>query len=127
MAQVKIFGRRDHLDRMRAELSDVIHGCVMEALRYPEDKRFHRFFAMDRADLVAPSRGECYTIIEISMFEGRSTETKTQLLRLLIERCGEVGIPAADLEITITETPRQNWAFRAKPGDEHDLAYQVDV
>jgi RimJ/RimL family protein N-acetyltransferase len=48
MAQIKIYGNRAHLDRVKAELSDVIHGCVVEALSYPADKRAHRFFAKEK-------------------------------------------------------------------------------
>jgi 4-oxalocrotonate tautomerase family enzyme len=73
-------------------------------------------------------RSEQYTIIEISMFEGRTVETKKQLIRLLFEGIQrDVGISPADVEITITETPRQNWGFRGSPGDEIGLTYKVEV
>lgn len=129
MAQVKIFGVRDHLDPIKQHLSDVIHACVVEALQYPMDKRAHRFFPLDRADFFYPAgRTERYTIVEFSMFEGRSIATKKQLIRLLFERVEqECGISPQDLEITIFETPKHNWGFRGLPGDEHTLNYQVEV
>jgi 4-oxalocrotonate tautomerase family enzyme len=75
-----------------------------------------------------PGRSERYTIIEISMFEGRSVETKKQLIRLLFERASaRLGIAPDDLEITITETPRANWGIRGLPADELGLSYQVEV
>jgi 4-oxalocrotonate tautomerase family enzyme len=59
------------------------------------------------------------TIIEISMFEGRSVETKKHLIRLLFERIGrELGISLQDIEVTITEKPKHNWGFRGQTGDE---------
>ena len=39
MAQVKVYGIRGHLDRVRTKLSETIHDCVVEALRFPRDKR----------------------------------------------------------------------------------------
>jgi hypothetical protein len=39
----------------------------------------------------------------------------------------QAGIAPADLEITITETPRQNRGFRGQTGDEVGLDYKVDV
>jgi phenylpyruvate tautomerase PptA (4-oxalocrotonate tautomerase family) len=62
------------------------------------------------------------------MFEGRTVETKKQLIRLLFERFDrELGISNLDLEITIFETPKCNWGFRGLPGDEHNLDYKVNV
>ncbi len=129
MAQIKIYGLSEHLDSLKAELSDVIHACVVEALAYPPDKRAHRFLPLDPSDFFyPPGRSQRYTIIEISMFEGRSVAAKKQLIRLLFERiCGRFGMAAADVEITIVETPRHNWGIRGLPGDELDLNYRVDV
>lgn len=129
MSQIKIYGLRSHLDPIKATLSDTIHGCVMAALSYPANKRAHRFFPLEPDDFYAPEgRTEGYTILEISMFEGRSVEAKKQLIRLLFERLEKAcGIAPMDLEITISETPKHNWGFRGLPGDEHDLDYKVEV
>ena len=48
MAQIKIYGTKDHLNSIKAKLSDVIHACVVDALSYPVDKRAHRFFPLDQ-------------------------------------------------------------------------------
>ena len=129
MAQIKIYGIDTHLNPVKAKLSEVIHSCVVDALQFPIDKRAHRFFPLDRSDFFYPAgRTERYTIIEISMFEGRSTETKKHLIRLLFERIhAQLGIPGQDVEVTITETPKHNWGFRGLPGDEISLDYKVDV
>jgi len=128
MSQVKIYGLREYLNPIKQELSDVIHACVMEALQYPADKRAHRFFPLDSSDFYyPPGRTERYTILELSMIEGRSIEAKKHLIRLLFERAQSVGIVPQDLEITIFETPKHNWGFRGLPGDEHILNYKIEV
>ena len=129
MAQVKIYGVREHLDPVKVRLSDVIHSCVVDALSFPRDKRAHRFFPLETEDFYYPAgRTPRYTIIEISMFEGRSVETKKNLVRLLFERTRtELGLAPTDLEVTISETPKYNWGFRGQPGDEVDLNYRVEV
>ena len=38
-----------------------------------------------------------------------------------------VGITAQPVEITIFETPKENWGFRGVPGDEMTLAYKIEV
>jgi phenylpyruvate tautomerase PptA (4-oxalocrotonate tautomerase family) len=129
MSQIKIFGIREQLNPIKAQLSDVIHACVVEALHYPPEKRAHRFFPSEKSDFYyPPDRSERYTILEISMFEGRSIETKKHLIRLLFERVErELGIASKDLEITIFETPKHNWGFRGLSGDEISLNYKVEV
>ena len=129
MAQIKIYGLREHLDPIKSELSDVIHACVVEALSFPPDKRFHRFFPLESDDFIFPAdRSARYLIVEISLFEGRSIEAKKQLIRLLFERTQrEFGLSPTDLEITLTETPKCNWGLRGLPGDEIGLSYQVEV
>lgn len=129
VAQVKVYGLKSELKTTRDELSDTIHSCVVDALGFPPEKRFHRFFPMEREDFLYPiDRSGQYTIIEISMFEGRSKEAKGALIRMLYERIGrDMGISAQDLEITIFESPMQNWGIRGMVGDELNLTYQVDV
>ena len=129
MSQVKIYGIREHLDPVKKKLSDAIHSCVVEALQFPQDKRAHRFFPMAAEDFYFPaSASPRYTIIEISMFEGRAVETRKNLIRLLFARVGELcDRKPNEIEVTITETPRHNWGFRGLPGDEIGLAYKVEV
>ncbi|MDP9309485.1 MAG: tautomerase family protein [Chloroflexota bacterium] len=129
MAQVKVYGLKEQLNPIKRQLGDVIHECVVTALALPPDKRFQRFFPLDAADFVFPSdRSERYTIVEISIFAGRSTATKKRLIRLLFERItADLELTAQDLEITIFESPKENWGIRGRPGDELILAYTVEV
>jgi len=129
MSQVKIFGLRKEIGPLMPKISDVIHSCVMEALQYPADKRAHRFFQLEEGEFFYPAgRSPRYTILEFSMFEGRSVEAKKNLIRRLFARFeSEVGIAPTDLEITIFETPRHNWGFRGMPGDEQALNYKVEI
>ncbi len=129
MAQVKIYGLREKLNPIREQLSTTIHQCVMEALGLPEDKRAHRFLPLDKEDFYMPGgRSEAYTILEISMMEGRSIETRKKLVRLLFDKIrDEVGIDHQDIEICIYESPAANWGFRGFHGDEVQLNYKVNI
>ena len=129
MAQIKIYGLKPYITENRAALSHIIHGCACSELGLPSDKRFHRFFPMDEADFYFPSdRTARYTIIEVSLFEGRTIETKKAFLRAVMQRLQEeIGLQPADIEITLFETPRCNWGIRGLTGDELQLSYVVDV
>ncbi|MCR9073835.1 MAG: tautomerase family protein [Alphaproteobacteria bacterium] len=129
MAQVKVHARRHVIDRYRQAVSDAIHGVLMDAFNLPEDKRFHRFIALDDADFIHPAdRGDGYTVIEIVMFEGRSDAAKRACLRGLMRAVPKAaGIPVEAVEITLIETPKANWGIRGKVGDELTLNYKVDL
>ena len=129
MSQIKIFGLRSHLGPIIPQLSDVLHSCVVDALQYPPDKRAHRFFQLEKSEFFYPAgRTDKYTIIEMSMFEGRTVETKRKLIRLVFQRFGErLNLSPADGEITVFETPKHNWGFRGRGGDEHELNYKVEI
>jgi 4-oxalocrotonate tautomerase family enzyme len=129
MAQVVVWAHRSALAGRREALSTAIHGALMAALNYPPEKRFHRFVALDDEDFVHPAdRGNDYTIIEISMFEGRSETAKRALISELFRRVGEdIGIPPHSVEITITETPKINWGIRGVNAADLELGYNVDV
>jgi phenylpyruvate tautomerase PptA (4-oxalocrotonate tautomerase family) len=129
MAQIKVFGLRASLEKHRGQLSEAIHQAVVEALSYPPEKKFQRFLALAEEDFVFPSdRSANYTIIEISMFEGRSVEAKKALVRALLRNIEQTcGIVPQDVEVTIFETPKANWGIRGMPGDELALNYKVEV
>ncbi len=129
MAQVKVYALATHLENCKTKLSGVIHGCLVEALALPPEKRFQRFFALEADDFVFPAdRSEKYTILEILMLEGRSVAAKKRLIRLLFRRFeAELEYSTNDLEVTLLESPRANWGIRGLPGDELALSYKVEV
>lgn len=129
MAQIKIYGLKSSLAKKTSALSSAIHSAVVEALALPSDKKFHRFIGLDKTEFIFPAdRSDSYTIIEISMFEGRSAEAKKALIRLLFANIfSEADIAPHDIEITIVETPKQNWGIRGLCGDELNLGYTVNV
>ncbi len=129
MAQIKIYGLRTTIDRVRAELSDSIHKSVMVAFEYPVEKRFHRFIALETGDYIFPAdRSDNYIVLEISIFEGRTVAAKKHLIQQLFENIPKAtGIAKNDIELTIFETPRSNWGIRGMAGDELSLNYKVEV
>jgi Uncharacterized protein, 4-oxalocrotonate tautomerase homolog len=129
MGQIKVYGLKENLNNIKGKLSDIIHSCVVDAFQYPQDKRFHRFILLKKEDFYfSKDRTEKYTIIEISIFEGRSIDAKKKLIRLLFERIQkELNIFPNDIEITIFETPKYNWGIRGLPGDELKLNYNVKI
>jgi Tautomerase enzyme len=77
MPQIKVYGLQKNLEAKRFALSHAIHTALMEAIGTPNNKKFQRFIMLEPENFIFPSdRSNDYTIIEISMFEGRSVEAK---------------------------------------------------
>ncbi|KKI90421.1 4-oxalocrotonate tautomerase [Bacillus sp. SA1-12] len=129
MGQIKIYGVKEYLNPIKEALSAIIHDCMVKVLKVPQDKKFHRFFPMDKENFYFPEgRTDAYTIIEISMFEGRSVDAKKKLIKLLFERIDhELNISPQDIEVTLFETPKHNWGIRGLTGDELILDYKIHV
>ncbi|MET0027961.1 MAG: tautomerase family protein [Candidatus Thiodiazotropha sp.] len=129
MAQVKIYARKEHIEIHRDKLSEAIQASLVEALDYPPEKRFQRFIPLDAADFIYPDdRSHEYTIIEISLFQGRSLSAKNALIRALYRNIAAAcAIQDQDVEITLFETPREHWGIRGVTGDELTLNYKVEV
>ncbi len=129
MAQIKIYARRALLAERQALISQAVQSALVSALQYPEDKKFQRFFPMDDGDFLHPAdRSERYTIIEVSMFEGRSVGAKRALIQALIDKLkAHANIDGQDVEITLFETPKLNWGIRGVNGEDLSLNYKLDV
>jgi Tautomerase enzyme len=129
MAQFKIYGREEYLRTNHLRISEFVHQAAVRTLKLPSDKRFHRFLPLAGWQLVAPAdRTESYLIIEVIMFTGRSTEVRKTFLRTLMDELSQgLGIGTTDIEITILESPRENWGIRGQCGDELVLNYKVEI
>jgi len=129
MSQVKIYANEQTIMQYREMLSHAIHQALIEELKYPIEKRFQRFISLKPENFIYPSdRSQHYVIIELSMFTGRSTEAKKRLIQSLFSNIQQYcRINPQDIEITIFETPKENWGIRGQNADELHLNYQVNV
>jgi len=120
MPQVKIYGLKENLASNRRMLSLAIQEALTTSIGTAKEKRFQRFISLALDEFIYPGdRGLNYTIIEIIMFTGRTTEAKKKLIKNLIEKISTAtNISANDIEITIIETPSHNWGIRGVTGDE---------
>lgn len=126
---IRIYGLKSQLKSKTEAVSDVINQCMVHSLKFPDNKRAHRFILLEDDEFFYPEgRSDKYTVLEINMMEGRKPETKKLLIRNLFDSFeSELGIEPVDLEITITEQPACNWGFRGITGDEAKLNYKVNV
>jgi phenylpyruvate tautomerase PptA (4-oxalocrotonate tautomerase family) len=117
------------LVEQHVRISQLVHAAAVRNLGLPLDKRFQRFLPLESWQLVAPAdRSERYLIIEAYLFAGRSLSVRKALIRALLDDLTrELALSPNDVEITLFESPRENWGIRGVSGDELALSYRVEV
>ncbi len=110
-------------------MMDAVYQAQREALQLPESDRQIRFIQHRPEHFhIPPGKTENYTLIEISLFAGRSIEAKRALYRAVVHKLGVVGIAPEDIFIVLHEVPLENWGIRGgTPASDVDLGFRVDI
>jgi phenylpyruvate tautomerase PptA (4-oxalocrotonate tautomerase family) len=129
MPVVKIDTRRGLAPETKKRLLDAVHEALVTAFKIPDHDRTQRLVEHAPEDFeIPPGRGERYTVVEISVFAGRSIDAKRALYRELVERFEATGIPRADVFILLHEEPVENWGLRGGlAGCDIDLGFKIQV
>jgi phenylpyruvate tautomerase PptA (4-oxalocrotonate tautomerase family) len=114
-------------DRHEALIA-AVQRAIVEGIRIPERDRFIRILEYPaHAFAAAPGRGPNYTIVEISMFAGRSPDAKRRLYSALAREFAAFGVEPPDLKVIVHDVPRENWGVRGQSAAEIELDFKVEV
>jgi phenylpyruvate tautomerase PptA (4-oxalocrotonate tautomerase family) len=113
----------------QAAVIDAVQSALREALKIPEwDRTLRLIEHLPSHFAVPPGRGEKFTLVEVSMFSGRSMGAKRALYQAIVRNLAALGVPALDIKITLIEIPPENWGVRGgMPASEIDLGFKIDV
>jgi phenylpyruvate tautomerase PptA (4-oxalocrotonate tautomerase family) len=71
---------------------------------------------------------DAYTLVEVTMFAGRSMEAKRRLYTAIVRGLGECDVAPEDVLIVIHEPPMENWSVDGgTPASEVDVGFKVDI
>jgi 4-oxalocrotonate tautomerase family enzyme len=100
----------------KKSMLDCIHRGLVDALSIEDWDRFQRIVEIDRADFEIPAgKTECFTVIELTLFPGRTKEQKRAVIEGVTEKLHEaLSIPREDVFIIIHEPPLENWGLGGK-------------
>ncbi|MCE5214902.1 MAG: tautomerase family protein [Methanobacterium sp.] len=109
---------------------DGVHQALVSSLGIPDTDRFQRLYELPLSNYeLPPDRSDDVTIIEITIFKGRTSKTKKALYQAIVENLNEnPGITGYDVLIILLEPPLENWGVRGgKPASEIDFDFKIDV
>ncbi len=127
MPLVKVEIEKGHNRDFLISLIESTMDCVQKILKLPSDDRNIRLTEYDKGLFLMkpPYR----LIIEISMFSGRTLDTKRELYLLIVNTLqNKLGIDKSEVFIFINEQPKDNWGIRGgTPASEIDLGFKVEI
>jgi 4-oxalocrotonate tautomerase family enzyme len=129
MPLVKIEIEKGNTPEYTKAILDGIHQALVETIKIPDHDRRQSLYELDADHFEHTGRGKQYTIIEITMFKGRSNEAKKALYRRIVDLLeANPGIPGNDITIIINDPPLENWGIRGGyPASELDLGFNIKV
>jgi phenylpyruvate tautomerase PptA (4-oxalocrotonate tautomerase family) len=113
----------------KARLLDAVHAAAVEALRIPDEDRTQILTEHSaEAFEIPPGTGERFTLVEVTMFAGRSLDAKRRLYRAVVTNLSRLGVPPTDVLIVLHDLPLENWGIRGgTPASEVELDFEVGV
>jgi phenylpyruvate tautomerase PptA (4-oxalocrotonate tautomerase family) len=117
----------DQIDR-RAVV-DAVNRAFIDVLKVPDDSHPVRMSEYEADAFLIPRQSSgSFTLIEATVYPGRTIDTKRRLYVRMIAELGEVGIAAEDIRIVLYEVPRENWGLKGGiPASEIDLGFKVEI
>ena len=92
---------------------DAVHVALENAIQIENWDRFQRLYEIED-DLFerSESKTDKFTMIEITMFPGRTKEQKSKLYKEIVKELNQrLGIESTDIFIVINEPANENWGL----------------
>ena len=100
----------------KKEILEGVHIALMNAIQIEDWDRFQRLYEIDDEFFERSERKtDKFTMIEITMFQGRTKEQKAKLYEEIVKELYErLQIQATDIFIVLNEPPNENWGLAGK-------------
>ena len=128
MPIVHVHVRAGRAAREKQEILDGVHAALVEAFRIPERDR-HQILHEHAPEHFDSAKGPGATIVELSVFAGRTTDAKRRLYAAIVRNLERApGIAPTDVLIVLHEPPLECWGIRGgKAATDVAIGFAVDV
>lgn len=107
-----------------------VHKALVDVLKIPAQDRMQKLYELDAENFeTLPVMTDQATLIEITMFKGRTYDSKKNLYQAIINNLqASPGIKKEEVFIVLHEEPLENWGIRGgKPASEIDFNFDIKV
>lgn len=110
-------------------LIESLYASLREAMGVSDQELQARYTHLHAGQARTPGDRPCYLQITITLFQGRSVETKRILYRDIVDRLQRQGLAEPDdVLILLDEQPPQNWGMQGgQLASDLDFGYRIDI
>ena len=112
----------------RQAILESVHAALVEAFQIPDDDRTQILHEHDPEHFES-EKGPEFTLIELTVFPGRSLDAKRQLYASLVRNLKRApGIAPEKVLVVLHEPSLPDWGIRGgKSGADVDIGFRLDV
>jgi phenylpyruvate tautomerase PptA (4-oxalocrotonate tautomerase family) len=129
LARIEILEGRTFDEKRK--LVDAVTAALSGALQAPAADPSVRLIEYPSSQFSVPypdRHSDRYTLVEVTMFAGRSIDTKRRLYRAIVAGLAALDTPENDILIVLHEPPMHNWGVNGGvPATEVDVGFKVDI
>jgi phenylpyruvate tautomerase PptA (4-oxalocrotonate tautomerase family) len=127
MPVVKIELLKGKDPKLLFRIRDLVLDSVVETLQLPESDRNIRILEYEPGFF--QMKPPYQILIEITLFSGRTKETKRKLFESIVTKLSSENLAEKDvLLIILNEQPKENWGVRGGlPASEIELGFKTDI
>jgi phenylpyruvate tautomerase PptA (4-oxalocrotonate tautomerase family) len=129
-ATVRITIRQGRPRAEKQAILDGVHAALVEAFAIPDRDRHQQLIELSADCMeIAPDRTPAFTLVELTVFQGRSLAAKRRLYAAIVRNLARSpGIDPSDVLIVVDEPPLENWGVGGgRPASEVELGFTVEV
>ena len=109
-------------------LLEAVRDAIVAGLRVPDGDATVRIDEIAHEDvLLQRGASRLLTVVRVTMFLGRSPQTKRRLHRAIADAVEPFGVPPDELQIVLHEPPLDSWGIsEGVPASEVELGFDLE-
>jgi phenylpyruvate tautomerase PptA (4-oxalocrotonate tautomerase family) len=126
IARIEVFAGLSSAEKQ--DRAKAVHRALVEALQVPEEDPTVLVSEVGADGVILPAGvTDSCTIVEVTLFAGRSASTKQRLYEEVTISLENVGVPRPDVMVVLVEVPREDWAlWGGTPASQVELGFEVE-
>jgi len=98
-------------NQQKQQFAEIVHSTMVAELSVPAQDKMIRIIELSSDNFILSGSSQTI-LLEITLFPGRTRESKRAFYRSIVDKFTTLGIPAADIRILLHEVEPENWGLR---------------
>lgn len=113
----------------RQAVIETVYRCLRDVFKVSDEELQARYHTYDPQDFRSPGDRESFIQVEITVFKGRTLDTKRRLYQAISQALSEqLRLPVHAVLVLLKEHDAENWGMRGgQPACEIDFGYAIDI